>query len=128
MIFGLLATAGGIFALLGGAIVKNAGDQNGLPGFGDVVGGAVAVIGIIVLVIGIVQILGGVGAWRGSEWGRVIGLIYGVLGFLLGLAAAAGARNAAVVTGSGAAAGLVIILIYGFIAVVLAIRWKVSAA
>jgi hypothetical protein len=128
MVFGIFATLGGVLLLLGGAVVKNLGDQTGVAAFGDLVGGVVAVFGIVVLVIGIVQIFGGIGSWRGREWGRVIGLIYGVLGFLFGLAAAAGGRSVETGSGNGVVVGLVILLIYGFVTFALGFRWKGRAA
>ena len=130
MIFGCLEMLGGALIIAVGAILNGTGDQGTVTGLGDLLGGAAVALGIAVLVIGLVEILGGVGAWRGSEWGRVIGLIVGVLGFLFGLATAAGARNAntATTTANSFGVGLVALFIYGFIAIVLAIRWKVSAA
>ena len=127
LVFGVLASLAGVLFLLGGAVASGIGDDTGFTRFGDFVGGVLVVVGIIVLLIGLVEILGGIGSWRGSEWGRVIGLVYGVLGFLFGLAAAAGGRRVEDVnagSGGGVAFGIVIILAYGFVTFALGFRWK----
>ncbi|HTC86022.1 MAG TPA: hypothetical protein VK656_04930 [Candidatus Acidoferrum sp.] len=81
----------------------------------------VAGVGIVVLVFAVIQILGGIGSWRGSGWGRVIGLVYGVLGTLLGLSALGSPAR------QGAGSGLLILAVYGFITLALAFRWKSPA-
>ena len=91
----------------------------------EAIGGLVAGVGIVFLVIAIIQILGGIGSWRGSGWGRVIGLVYGVIGALLGLGTLAGSGSS--VRQGGAGSGLVILAIYGFVTLALAFRWKSPA-
>jgi len=102
---GGITTLVGVFFVLGAAILTKAANQQGVPGLGAVVGGTLAVIAVVVLVIGIVEIVGGVGVWRGSGWGRVVGLIYGVLGLLLGLAITLDAATTTNGTRDGACSG-----------------------
>ena len=128
LFMGGITTLVGVFFVLGAAILTRAANQQGVPGLGTVVGGTLAVIAVVVLVIGIVEMLGGVGVWRGSGWGRVVGLIYGVLGLLLGLAVTLDAASATSGTRDGGFGGIVFLAVYGFVTLVLAMGWRASPA
>jgi hypothetical protein len=120
MILGVIVTLFGLLFVLGGAFVGSFGQ---MTEFGDLAGGIgtfVAVIGIVVVIIGVVEVLAGIGAWRGSEAGRIGGIIYGVLSGLFGLAALGG-------EGSSAGVWLVYIALNVFLIVALAVRWKEPA-
>jgi hypothetical protein len=81
-VMGILFILFGLLVLLGGAALRDIGDS---AGFGQAVGGAVAVLGIVLAVIGALQLLSGLFAWRGSGGGRAGGIIFGLLFGLFGL-------------------------------------------
>lgn len=123
---GILATLAGLLFGLGGLILKTAADQTGVPGLGDLFGGVFGSIALILVVLGVVEVVSAAGVWRGTVWGQVLGLLYGVGGFLLGLASVLDAGSAN--TGTGTTAGdLILLLSSAFITAVLtqqlAVRW-----
>lgn len=93
ILFGILFTLGGLLF--------------NLRDFGGLFGAGFASLGIVFLVIGIIETLAGIGAWRGNGVGRVVGIIFGVLGALLSVSV-----------------GLVYLLLFGYVARVLPFRWK----
>jgi len=124
LFMGGITTLVGVFLLVSAAILKGAADQTGVSGLGAVVGGTLAVVAVIVLAVGLVEMLGGVGVWRGSAWGRVVGLIYGVIGLLLGLAVTLDAATTSSGTRDSAVGGIVFLAVYSVITLVLAIGWR----
>ena len=118
IVFGLLLGLFGLVALAASSVVDEADNPLG-SGFADLF----ATFGVILVVFALIEILGGIGAWGGRGWGRVIGLVYGVLGILIGLGNAIGSRST-FDSGRTTGTGLVILAIYGFITLALAFRWK----
>jgi hypothetical protein len=99
-VMGVLIIVGGLFAIVGGAAIRDIGDIGDTAGFGDAVGGALAILGVILVVIGVLQLLSGLFAWRGSSGGRVGGIIFGVLFGLFGLLGLIGSGRSSDTTGS----------------------------
>jgi hypothetical protein len=116
---------GAIVAL--GAAAKGSLDSFGGTSFGDTVGGALAAVGIFFLVVAVLELLVGVGAWMGKEWGRIGGIVYsllfGAVLLLSGLSALAAGND-----GTNTAGGALILLAfaagYVYALIVFAIRWR----
>jgi hypothetical protein len=129
----LLGGIGGILlglliAVVGGSIVSSLnlsqfGDVSGLNGADPnaVLTGAVAFIGIVILIYSLVYLLAGIGVVRSRGWGRVMGIIVGVLSGLFWLSG---------LSGGGSSGGLLVIVLLGihaYIAVVLLFFWRSKA-
>ncbi|MBI2781990.1 MAG: hypothetical protein HYX55_09380 [Chloroflexi bacterium] len=89
LILGILGGLLGLFvAVVGGSIVSQLGDIVAVPGLNDpgsVIGGVVAFFGIIVVIYSLVYVIGGIGVLRSRNWGRIIGLIVGIISGLIWL-------------------------------------------
>ncbi len=123
MVMGVLISLGGLAIVAGGGVLTAIDDQSG---FADAVGGAIAVFGVVIVVIGALQLLAGIGAWRGSGVGRVLGVIFGVLFGLIALGAGA-ARTTDATTGVSVGGGPVAIVIaagYLYTAAVFIFVWR----
>jgi uncharacterized membrane protein YeaQ/YmgE (transglycosylase-associated protein family) len=83
------------------------------------------VIGLIGLVFGFVQVWAGSRAWRGDDFGRVLGSIVGTVGALLGWWLFQDANPHWRV--AGREPWLAMLLVYGFVALVFIVRWKSRA-
>lgn len=119
-----------IIAVFGSSIVKQL-DLNQYGDFGDVndpaavVSGAVAFIGIIFVLYSLVYLIGGIGIVRSRGWGRVMGLIVGILSGLFWLASLSGGGSGA---GNSILFPLVLLLIHVYVVVVLIMFWKRKTA
>ena len=127
----LLIAFGTLLGLFGLVFIAAAGASRDLSEsvFGTTsagtIGDFVAGVGIVIVVFAVIQIMGGIGSWRGNGWGRVIGLVYGVIGTLLGIGTLAGSGSS--VRQGSVGSGLFILAVYGFITLALAFRWKSPA-
>jgi hypothetical protein len=127
IVLGALTTLGGVILLASGAFLGAASSQTDVPFFAGAVGGLVFFFGVIVAGLGVIQILAGIGARRGSGAARITGIVVGVLFAYFGLVGLVGAGDG----NSGDSSPLValaILLLYGFVALVLAFRWKSRSA
>lgn len=132
IVLGVLGALLGIaFAVLGSSFVK----QLDLTQYGDfgnvndpaaIVSGAIAFVGIIVVVYSLVYLIGGIGIVRSRGWGRVMGLIVGILSGLFWLLSLTGGGSA------GASGGiffpLVMFAIHAYVVVVLIMFWRSKTA
>jgi hypothetical protein len=90
LILGILGVLFGLLiALVGGTFVRNF-DFGNMPGFnggnpGEIVGSVVTFVGIVLLVGGIIYLIGGIGVIRSRDWGRIVGILVGILGGLFWL-------------------------------------------
>ena len=94
----VLGVLGALFAIavltIGRGVIENF-DFSTLPGMGDIqdpgafVSGVFGFIGILLLVFSVLYVLGGVGVLRTAGWGRVIGVVVGIIGTLFWLPAIA---------------------------------------
>jgi hypothetical protein len=75
----VLLLVGGGLTTLASILILSAGDRTALPGIGT---DAVHTVGTIALVIGAVEVLVGILVLRLVPAGRVLGIIFGVLGLL----------------------------------------------
>ncbi len=130
IILGVLGALLGLaFAVLGASIVKSL-DLTQYGDFGDindpaaVISGAIAFIGIIVVVYSLVYLIGGIGIVRSRGWGRVMGLIVGILSGIFWLLSLTGGGSAG---GSGSILfPLVLFGIHAYVVVVLIMFWRRS--
>lgn len=89
LILGILGGLLGLFvAVVGGSIASSFSELIEIPGISDpsnVVGGVVAFFGILVVIYSLVYLVAGIGILRSRNWGRVLGLIVGILSGLVWL-------------------------------------------
>ena len=130
LLFGLLFV--GVAGMVGGLSGSGAfGDIPGMPaGMEGAIGGFVAVIGVIIILFSLLYLIGGIGVLRSRGWGRVIGIVVGIIGGLIWLSGIFGsnATDTGVDTSGGVLFSLVLFVIHLFIVVVLAIRWRSKVA
>ena len=99
LVAGILLIIGGILgglaglavAVFGNAVVQSLEDLGGIPEVEGVdmvafMGGFIVFFGIIILLYSLVYFFAGIGVVRSRDWGRVLGLIVGILSGLLWLA------------------------------------------
>ena len=134
IILGVLgALLGLLIAVFGSSIVRQldlrqyGGDFGGLNDPAAVVSGAIAFVGIVVVVYSLVYLIGGIGIVRSHGWGRVVGLIVGILSGLFWLLSLTGGGST-----SGAGSGIVFVLamlgIHVYVVVVLIMFWRKKTA
>ena len=104
------------------------------PGFESGVGEAYAWfftwLGLLALVLGFVEVWAGSRAWEGKGRGRVLGIVYGVVGSLVGLLGLRfdeGGLLGGPRFGFGVGFWIATVLLYGFVALALVFRWKTPA-
>ena len=132
ILFGLLGLAIAVLGPTFASAFENMAefpDMNGADP-GAVIGGVFAFIGIIIVVYSLVYIAGGIGVMRSRGWGRVIGIIVGILSGLIWLSSL---TNAGRVSEAGGAAGggafaLVLLVIHIYIVVTLLFFWRRRAS
>lgn len=130
----VLGVLGGLLGLMvavfGSSIVRQldldqfGGDFTG-SGLNDpaaVISGAIAFVGIVVVVYSLVYLIGGIGIVRSRGWGRVMGLIVGILSGIFWLLSLTGGSN------SGIGFTLVMLGIHAYVVVVLFMFWRNKTA
>ena len=131
----ILGVLGGLFGLAVAVFGPSVVSQFDLSQYGDfgnindpaaVISGALAFVGIIVVVYSLVYLIGGIGIVRSRGWGRVMGLIVGVLSGIFWLLSLSG--GGATSTGNTLAFPLVMVAIHAYVVVVLIMFWKTKTA
>lgn len=126
LILGILGGLLGLFvAVVGGSIVSQLGDIVDVPGLNDpgsVIGGVVAFFGILVVVYSLVYVIGGIGILRSRNWGRVLGLIVGILSGLVWLSGLGQTDRA------NLPFTIIMLGIHVYVVVVLAMFWRTKTA
>lgn len=84
------------------------------------VGGVVVFVGIVILSYSTFYLVGAVGVLRSKDWGRVIGIVVGILSGLVWLTGVA--------SRGGAGFALVMLAIHAYIVIALALRWREPGA
>lgn len=123
VIFGLIVTAVGAIAVIGGQTIVN---LFGTGAQGDALRSAVTIIAVIILVIGILHLLSGIFTFAHRSWARWVGVILGALGVLFGIASVLGGtgpRTSTVINGqtvttdpqSALVTGAVILIAYAIV-------------
>ncbi len=139
MAAGILLILGGIlgalvglaFAVLGSAFVDAFGEFGDIPELEGVdpvtiMSGFVVLFGIIIVVYSLVYVIGGIGVLRSRDWGRVLGIIVGILSGLIWLGSLGG--PAAPGMADDTAASLVLLAIHAYIVGVLVFAWRTKPA
>lgn len=128
LLYGLLITLGGAGLLVVRSLVDNLVDQAGAEAdVAKAIRDAIVVVAVIILICGILQILAAIGIWAHKGWGRALGILWGILGTLFGLAAFGGARTTVTLNGNttsgegGIAVALFILVPYAFVLVAMII-------
>jgi hypothetical protein len=127
----ILGTLGVLFSLavltIGREVMKQF-DFSSIPGMeagadpNAIVTGVITFLGIFVLACSTFYIVGGVGVMRSKNWGRVIGIIIGILAGLLWLGSLANGSRGDV------SFALVLLVVHAYIAVVLLFFWRTKAS
>lgn len=127
LVLGILGGLLGLFvAVVGGSIVSTLGDVITIPELGDtttggILGGMVAFFGILIVVYSLVYVFAGIGIVRSRNWGRVMGLIVGILSGLIWLGGLGGERGNLPFT-------IVMLGIHVYVVVVLIMFWRAKTA
>jgi hypothetical protein len=131
----LLAIGGGLIGVLalvvGGTIISSLGSNIGnIPGYnGDpaaLVTGVLAFFAIIILAYSVAYLLAGIGVLRNSGWGRVLGIVIGILSGLIWLGSITGAGSNG--TAGGGAFSIILFGVHAYIVVVLLFFWRYKRA
>jgi hypothetical protein len=126
VILGILGGLLGLFvAVVGGSFASQFGDLVEVPGVNDpgsVMAGFIAFFGIIVVVYSLVYLIGGIGVLRSRGWGRVMGLIVGILSGLVWLSGLGQSDTA------NLPFTIVMLAIHAYIVVVLIFFWRTRTA
>lgn len=126
LILGILGGLLGLFvAVVGGSIASSLSDLVEIPGISDpsgVVGGVVAFFGILIVVYSLVYLIGGIGILRSRNWGRVLGIIVGILSGLVWLSGLGQADRA------NLPFTIIMLGIHVYVVVVLAMFWRTRTA
>jgi hypothetical protein len=128
VMLGALGVLASLAVLTIGRAVVQQYDFSSIPGFdvrdpNGVVGAAITFGGIFVLACSTFYIVGGVGIMRSKNWGRIIGIIIGILASLLWLGSVMSVGR------SGRAGGdpifaLVLLGLHAYIAIALLFFWR----
>jgi len=128
IVLGILGGLIGLFvAIVGGTFFASLGDFMQIPDLegataGSIIGGFIAFFGVIVVIYSLVYLIGGIGVLRSAGWGRVMGLIVGILSGLIWLSGFSGAGE--VSSGNGGIGTLLMLAVHAYIVVVLLFFWK----
>lgn len=126
LILGILGGLMGLFvAVVGGSLAASLGDMVEIPGLNDprgVVGGVIAFFGILVVVYSLVYLVAGIGILRSRNWGRIMGLIVGIISGLIWLGGLGQTQQA------NLPFTIVMLGVHAFVVVVLIMFWRTKTA
>ena len=135
LVAGILLIIGGILgglaglavAVFGNAIVQSLEDLGGMPQLEGVdmaafMSGFIVFFGIIVVAYSLVYLIAGIGVVRSRDWGRVLGLIVGILSGLIWLSGLGGTNQPG--AGDSIVGTLVALGIHVYIVVALLFFWR----
>ena len=139
LLAGILMVVGGILfglaglavAVVGPAVIGSFGDLGAIPGLEGIdaatlAGGIMTFVGLLILFYSIVYLVGGIGVIRSREWGRVLGILVGILSGLIWLGSVVSPDPSGV--RSSIVGSIVMLGIHAYIVVVLLFFWKSPAA
>ena len=134
LIAGILLIIGGILGGLAGLAVAAFGRAviQSIDSFGPMpelegmdteafLSGVVVFVGIIIVAYSLVYLIAGIGVLRSRDWGRVLGIVVGILSGLVWLSGLGSGRQAA---GDSIGGTLVALLIHVYIVVALLFFWR----
>jgi hypothetical protein len=130
----ILGSLGVLFSLvvltIGRGVIQGF-DFSGIPGaegFSDpnaLVSGVITFLGIFVLACSTFYIVAGVGIMRSKNWGRVIGIVIGILAGLVWLGGITGGGRAA---GGDTSFAVVLLAIHAYVVIALLFFWRSKSA
>jgi hypothetical protein len=131
LVLGILGALVSLLVLLAAGMVGSLGNSGafdevpGMPaGFERIIGGLFLVVAIIIIGYTVLAIAGGIGVLRSRSWGRVLGIIVGVIGTLTWLAGVFSPDS----NRGGAIFAFVLLAVHLYIAIILIGYWKVRPA
>jgi len=145
MAAGILLVLGGVggiilgllIAIVGGSVVStfdfsrfgNISDLNGANP-GAIAGGVVAFFGALIVAYSIAYLLAGIGVLRNASWGRVLGIVVGIISGLVWLSGLASRNDlgSSGVSNGGGPFTIVALAIHLYIVVVLLFFWRSKPA
>ncbi|HUG30079.1 MAG TPA: hypothetical protein VMQ65_06180 [Candidatus Limnocylindria bacterium] len=126
LLLGILGGLLGLFvAVVGGSLSASLGDMVEIPGLSDpsgVVGGMVAFFGVIVVVYSLVYLFAGIGILKSRNWGRIMGLIVGIISGLIWLGGLGQTQQANIPF------TIIMLGIHAYVVVVLIMFWRTKTA
>jgi len=129
LVFGILLLLLGLLFFAVAGMVNGMFEAGGFgeipgmpPGFEGAIGGFVVVFGIIVILYSLLYIIGGIGVLRSRNWGRVIGIVVGILSGLLILSGLTSTSSAG--DQSSLILSVVLLALHVYIVVALAFFWR----
>ena len=126
VILGILGALASLALLTIGREFIRQFDMSSLPGLEQIsdpnsfVESAATFGGIIVLACSAFYVVGGVGILRSREWGRIIGIVIGILAGLFWLSSLGGGRG-------GGSFPIVLLVVHAYIAISLLFYWRNKA-
>lgn len=127
IVLGVLGIIFAVAVLTIGRSIIDSFDFSSLPGMEgiedpeNVIGSIFSFVGILLVIFSAFYVIGGVGALRTAGWGRVIGIVIGLLGTLFWLPAIA---NYGQVADANPVIAYVMLGAHAFVFVVLAFFWR----
>jgi hypothetical protein len=126
IVLGILGVIAAVAVLTIGRELVNQFDFSGIPGYtgndpNGFVGSVLAFLGIVVLVFSTFYIVGGVGITRSKDWGRITGIVIGILASLFWLLGVVGGRRADI------SFELELLALHVYVAIALLFFWRTHA-
>ena len=131
VVLGVLGGLAGLgVAVIGRAVVQSIRDFGPIPELEGVdtetfLSGFIVFFGIIIIVYSFMYLFAGIGVLRSRDWGRVLGIIVGVLSGVLWLSGMSGARQA---VGGDIGLAVIALAIHVYIVVTLLFFWRTKSA
>ena len=131
IVLGILGGLAGLgIAVIGRAVVQSIRDFGPMPELEGIdtetfLSGFVLFFGIIIIVYSLMYLVAGIGVLRSRNWGRVLGIIVGVMSGVIWLGGIGGARRTA---GDDIALVVIALAIHVYIVVALLFFWRTKAA
>ena len=127
IVLGLLGALAGLgIAVIGRAVVQSIRDFGPIPEIEGMdtetfLSGFIVFFGIVILVYSLMYLFAGIGVLRSRDWGRVLGIIVGVLSGVIWLGGMSGARRT---VGDDIGLAVIAIAIHAYIVVALLFFWR----
>ncbi|HEY4227138.1 MAG TPA: hypothetical protein VGM49_02280 [Candidatus Limnocylindrales bacterium] len=133
LILGILGMVLGVLFFAGTALIGSLGDFQNIPGLpegtngANVVTGVLVFFGVIIVAYSLVYIIGSIGVLRSKGWGRVMGIVVGVLSGLFWLAGLSGSGSSSSGGGGSLIFVIVLLALHVYVFVTLAFFWRSKA-
>jgi len=131
IVLGVLGVILAVAILTIGRGILDSFDFSSLPGMQDIqdpgnfISSIFSFVGILLIIFSAFYVIGGVGALRTAGWGRVIGIVIGILGTLFWLPAIAGTSQ---IEDANPAIAYVLLAAHIFVFATLAFFWRSKPA